>query len=48
MGQNTPKTNSPKQGPPKVERPAPPPKPQPLQPVTITKGGWDAGKSEKR
>ncbi|MGO9810818.1 MAG: hypothetical protein ACLP53_08525 [Isosphaeraceae bacterium] len=37
MGQNMPKTNSPQQGPPKVERPAPPPKPQPLQPVTITK-----------
>ena len=37
MGQNMPKTNSPQQGLPKVERPAPSPKPQPLQPVTITK-----------
>ena len=50
MSQDTQKNGTPPQSTQQpVTRPAPPAKPAPLQPVTITKGGWDKpGQSEKR
>ena len=49
MGQDSQQGGKPSQAPQQqITRPAPP-KPAPLQPVTITKGGWEKpGQSEKR